>query len=122
MPRCQFCDRDNPAGRRRCDDCGAELPESGGSGLVAAAANELEAEIADLLSGEGKIAAIKRYREATGAGLKESKEAVEELEQRLGVTPAAGAAPGCMVVLVALLATACLAFGCVVAGAGRWPW
>lgn len=29
-----------------------------------------------------KIAAIKAYREATGAGLREAKEAVEEMERR----------------------------------------
>lgn len=31
-----------------------------------------------------KIEAIKRYRQATGAGLKESKEFVEELQRRAG--------------------------------------
>jgi hypothetical protein len=31
-----------------------------------------------------KIEAIKRYREATGAGLKESKEFVEEVQRRFG--------------------------------------
>jgi ATP-dependent Clp protease ATP-binding subunit ClpC len=37
-------------------------------------------EIRTLLQTEGKIAAIKRYRELTGVGLREAKEAVEELE------------------------------------------
>src|SRR5262245_8749264 len=37
------------------------------------------AEVAILLSGGNKIAAIKRYRELTGLGLKEAKDAVEAL-------------------------------------------
>jgi len=37
-------------------------------------------EIRTLLATQGKIAAIKRYRELTGVGLKEAKEAVESLE------------------------------------------
>lgn len=39
----------------------------------------LEAEIISLLEARRKIAAIKRYREATGAGLAEAKEAVEAI-------------------------------------------
>jgi ribosomal protein L7/L12 len=46
-------------------------------------------EIRRLLAGPGKIQAIKRYREVTGAGLAEAKAAVE----RLGAAPAP-AAPG----------------------------
>jgi ribosomal protein L7/L12 len=38
-------------------------------------------EIIDLLSAGKKIEAIKRYREATGLGLKEAKDAVEAIEQ-----------------------------------------
>jgi ribosomal protein L7/L12 len=34
-----------------------------------------------------KIDAIKRHRELTGVGLKESKDAVEDLERRLGLAP-----------------------------------
>lgn len=34
-----------------------------------------------------KIEAIKRHRELTGMGLKESKDAVEDLERRLGLAP-----------------------------------
>ncbi|MBL8923074.1 MAG: ribosomal protein L7/L12 [Myxococcaceae bacterium] len=39
------------------------------------------AEVADLLRAGRKIEAIKRYRELTGAGLKEAKDAVEALER-----------------------------------------
>lgn len=41
---------------------------------------------ADLLRGGNKLEAIKVYQKMTGAGLKESKEAVETLEQSLGAS------------------------------------
>ena len=45
----------------------------------------LPAGVSDALkSREGKIHAIKRYREATGAGLKESKDVIEEAMRRAG--------------------------------------
>lgn len=40
---------------------------------------EQKNEIIELMVGGGKIAAIKKYREITGMGLKEAKEAVEAL-------------------------------------------
>ncbi len=43
--------------------------------------SSLEMEIVSLLEGGRKIEAIKRYREATGVGLKEAKDAVEALER-----------------------------------------
>ena len=39
-------------------------------------------EIRDLYRAEGKISAIRRYRELTGQGLREAKEAVEDLVER----------------------------------------
>lgn len=41
----------------------------------------LDAEVRDLLFSGRKIEAIKHYREATGVGLKEAKDAVEALER-----------------------------------------
>lgn len=52
---------------------------------AAAPAMELEAEIIPLLKEGRKIEAIKLHRERTGAGLKESKEAVERLAEREGI-------------------------------------
>jgi hypothetical protein len=43
-----------------------------------------------------KIAAIKRVREETGAGLKEAKEAVEAYASSHGITAASGSS-GCLV-------------------------
>lgn len=45
--------------------------------------SQAELEIAELVSTGRKIEAIKRYRELTGMGLKEAKEAVEALETDL---------------------------------------
>ena len=43
---------------------------------------EADPELTDLIARNKKIAAIKRYRELTGAGLMEAKSAVEELAER----------------------------------------
>jgi ribosomal protein L7/L12 len=45
---------------------------------------DLANEIAALLARGQKIEAIKRYREYTGTGLREAKEAVEAIERQLG--------------------------------------
>ena len=42
--------------------------------------NQVEAEIRALLAARQKINAIKVYRQVTGAGLKQAKEAVEAIE------------------------------------------
>ena len=48
---------------------------------------ELSDEVRQLLQGGNKIGAIKRYREETGVGLREAKEAVEALEREVGGRP-----------------------------------
>ncbi len=67
----------------------------------------LEAEVLDLARNQGKIAAIKRYRDAQVCGLKEAKDAVEALLVEHGVEPRSGS--GCASVL--LLGVA-VGFGC----------
>lgn len=62
-------------------------------------------EILDCIRGNRKIEAIKLYRDATGAGLKESKEFIEELTRQLqaddpNFTPQKA---GCAAVVLALL-------------------
>lgn len=101
MPRCRFCDKTNPAGTRKCAGCGAELSvdeEEAPPGADMAGASEatgleavpdpLERKILSVFATRGKIAAIKEFREHTGAGLKEAKDAVELLAERYGVKPA----------------------------------
>lgn len=124
---CRFCDRRNPPERTHCQGCGAELPRDpdvsppAGSGCSPGGAPQgLADEVLEIFQSRGKIAAIKHYREATGAGLREAKAAVEGLAQATGAAPARGS--GCAPLVMAILATVCLAAACLVAGAGRWPW
>ena len=42
----------------------------------------IDDELRDIISNSGKIKAIKRYREHTGEGLKESKEYIDNLDLR----------------------------------------
>ncbi|WP_153556162.1 hypothetical protein [Roseimaritima sediminicola] len=60
-----------------------------------------EQEIAALLQSGKKLAAVKRYREATGASLSASKEAVERMAQRQGQPVASRI--GCLGVVVAVV-------------------
>lgn len=65
--------------------------------------SEVVERIVQSLKEGKKIEAIKDYRESTGAGLKESKEAIEELIQKYNITMKSGCAS---MLLVALSATA----------------
>jgi ribosomal protein L7/L12 len=78
MPCCPFCNHQNPVGIRLCPNCGAALPESIGS---AQAFEDWKQEIRALLGEGQKIQAIKLYRERTGVGLRQAKEAVEAIER-----------------------------------------
>jgi hypothetical protein len=104
MAQCQFCDHRNARGRTRCEKCGAELPVDRVEprhGAVRQSLSGLDAEIADLIVKHGKIAAIKRYREATGLGLKESKDAVEQLAASAGLASRGGQGCGSVILLAA---------------------
>jgi ribosomal protein L7/L12 len=57
------------------------MPET--SPAEPSSASGMNAQIHDLLKGGNKIEAIKVYREATGCGLKEAKDAVEEIEKMI---------------------------------------
>ena len=48
----------------------------------------LPTEVADAMQRGEKIRAIKYFREATGAGLKEAKDFIEEAQRRLASSPA----------------------------------
>jgi len=78
MIRCRFCHQDNPLTNVQCAHCGAVLSMPRRS---VTATPEMLTQIQDLLAQGKKIDAIKRFREETGAGLKEAKDAVEALEQ-----------------------------------------
>ena len=76
MTRCTFCDHENRPGAKSCAECHAELPDS----LDVAKQPDVD-PLMDLIRSGKKIEAIKIYRQRTGAGLKEAKDAVEALER-----------------------------------------
>jgi large subunit ribosomal protein L7/L12 len=88
MIRCPFCDHKNPPGAARCVECQAELfasPADYGDSTDTQP-QSLDGRVVALVTNGRKIEAIKLYRDLTGAGLKEAKEAVEALE-RAGSAP-----------------------------------
>lgn len=74
MPACLFCDHNNAHGARTCARCGAEIAAN-----LESAEKFSDDTITDLVARGQKLEAIKRYRERTGASLKEATEAVEAL-------------------------------------------
>jgi ribosomal protein L7/L12 len=76
LTRCTFCDHKNPPGATRCTNCGSEL-----AGSLEAGDKSLANTLTALIEAGQKIEAIKQYRERTGSGLKEAKDAVEALER-----------------------------------------
>jgi large subunit ribosomal protein L7/L12 len=83
MIRCPFCDHKNPSGATHCAECKAELfnPDEADAGPSEAESNTLDGRVLALVRAGRKIEAIKLYRDMTGAGLKEAKDAVESLER-----------------------------------------
>jgi ribosomal protein L7/L12 len=64
----------NPSSAQRCERCDASLSQD-------ADASNLAERVRSLLDQGRKIEAIKVFREATGSGLAEAKEAVDSLEK-----------------------------------------
>lgn len=83
MNRCPFCDHKNPPGTIRCAECKAELFASPEDAAESADSEplSLDGRVIALMREGRKIEAIKLYRDLTGAGLKEAKDAVESLER-----------------------------------------
>lgn len=122
MPKCRFCRHDNPTGIDRCQSCGAWLEQavpSGSAGQQPSSGvslenantdpNSLEGQVLALMQGQKKIDAIKLYRQQTGTGLKEAKDAVEALAVRHGVSPKQAGCAG--MVLLMVLASAIIGIG-----------
>jgi ribosomal protein L7/L12 len=65
--------------------------------------DELTAQVVEAARTTGLIAAIKGYREATGVGLKEAKDAVEAICRSRGIVPAQGSGGGMAVVLAGMV-------------------
>jgi large subunit ribosomal protein L7/L12 len=86
MPKCRFCEHNNPTGIDRCQNCGSWIEQAvasasptQGAGDPTPQPNDFEGLILSLVKQGHKIAAIKLYREQTGSGLAEAKAAVETL-------------------------------------------
>ena len=101
MLRCTFCDHDNPPGVRSCQYCGADFPDS--SGPAPGPQDNLERRVRDLLAVGRKIEAIRVYREQTGTGLKEAKDAVEAIQRGVPAPLSAGVDESFRSELVSLL-------------------
>jgi ribosomal protein L7/L12 len=85
MPRCSACGKKNLPGFAFCQKCGMPLEGEGAaaehhSESVHGNAGDLDEQISQLLQAGQKIEAIKLYRERTGAGLAEAKQAVEQMQ------------------------------------------
>lgn len=115
---CPICQQENADAADICTSCGAPLAERAATGLQGAlsedaAATDVEKglgrEIGALLTEGRRIQAIKRYREATGCDLLQAKEAIESIEQKLGIRQTAGCAGLLLLILTA--------FSCVAAAA-----
>jgi len=105
MADCPKCGKSNPSGTPLCGNCGENLPQESAPEETAGApgqpASEADDEVLKLLRSGRKIAAIKAYREQTGVGLKEAKDAVEALAAQRGIAPRPSGCAG--VVLLAIL-------------------
>lgn len=114
MATCRICSANNPPGAQRCASCGSWLDLANEAGREptpsaspdpaakpVAPTDPTEAQVVALMTLGRKIEAIKVYRALTGAGLKDAKDAVEQIAQRYGIAP--GSMGGCAVSAVLLL-------------------
>lgn len=116
MAKCTFCGRENSAEVELCGGCGAKIldrdrqttaAEPAPDGDSGKADSALVGQVLKELQTGGKIAAIKLYREQTGVGLKDAKDAVEALGAKHGIVATRSGCAG--VLLVLLLAGGTLA-------------
>ncbi|MBN2475821.1 MAG: ribosomal protein L7/L12 [Pirellulales bacterium] len=112
MSKCPFCGRENAVGVELCKGCGAKLVDHGGplasaepfsdqdAGQSAPEPDSLEEQVLAELQAGKKISAIKFYREQTGVGLKEAKDAVEALARTRGIASERSGCAGALLLLV----------------------
>ena len=81
MLNCVFCNQPVSPGAIKCPKCGADLFPADVARKADAASSATEGDILSMLEQGRKIDAIRMYREQTGAGLREAKDAVEALER-----------------------------------------
>jgi hypothetical protein len=97
MIQCPNCQHFNLADASICERCGVSLviadPDAGDI-------SALDAQVLTIAGTGGKIAAIKWYRQQTGLGLKEAKDAVEALMRQHHVSPPKSGCAGMMLAVV----------------------
>lgn len=114
MTRCPNCAFENDELRDACGACGWAFANSRPSPsalaeMYPAPDSAAEHEILRLVRDGKKISAIKIHRETTGLGLKESKEAVEALARRHGVSNGPSNTGGLVAGLAAVMLAVALA-------------
>ena len=92
MPTCDFCNQPISYGSKKCPKCGADLFPADVARAADVASSATEGDVVSMLQQGRKIDAIRMYREQTGAGLREAKNAVEALERGEHLPAAARAA------------------------------
>jgi ribosomal protein L7/L12 len=99
MTKCPSCGEENPSGVGLCKRCGGPIlleedarPE--------AAPGSLEEQLLGLLRAGKKIEAIKIFRAKTGADLKQSKDAVENLAKEHNIASSKAGCAGVLLILV----------------------
>ena len=100
MTKCPSCGEENPSGVGLCKQCGGPISMTEDA-RPEIPPGSLEEQVLGLLRAGKKMDAIKLYREKTGAGLKEAKDAVEDLAKQYNV---ASSKTGCAGVLLMVVA------------------
>ncbi len=117
MTKCRLCDHPNPTGVDRCEKCGTWIDSQGEQPAQTpsdtAPPDEFEAQLLAELQAGRKISAIKLYREKTREGLKEAKDAVEELAAKHGITSQGGGCAGVLLLTVASAGLGVAIFACL---------
>ena len=93
LPCCSACGHENALVESTCAGCGVSLdPADETVSSEPPDAPELERRVLELMVAGRKIEAINVYREETGCGLREAKNAVEAMGERGGAPKAQGCA------------------------------
>ena len=89
MPICRHCGGLNAADATQCEKCGATVaPAAESENTAVPPSTDLsphDAELVALLRAGRTIEAVKLHRQATGIGLKEAKDYVQDLGSRQGI-------------------------------------
>ena len=126
MPKCFFCNHDNPNDVDTCQECRVELKTAAQPHKSAEPNNQdaieselgnqdaidpLEDELLQHLRAGRKIQAVKAYRERTGSSLKDAVMFIDAVQKKYGIeTPSKS---GCSVNAVALILLVSLLIRCL---------